>query len=94
MRSRGELLESITMFLVDAAALLANAACGLLMASYPVRQQKPKLTYHPQGEALKRMAPGESCWAIARTFEVHHATVARLAGLVARPRARPKGVLS
>jgi hypothetical protein len=48
MRSRGELLESITMFLVDAAALLANAACGLSMASYPVRQQKPKLTDHPQ----------------------------------------------
>ena len=42
--------------------------------------RKPKLTDHQQAEALKRMAAGESCRAIARTMAVHHATVARLAG--------------
>jgi DNA invertase Pin-like site-specific DNA recombinase len=42
--------------------------------------RKPKLNDHQQAEALKRMAAGESCRAIAKTFGVHHATVARLAG--------------
>jgi DNA invertase Pin-like site-specific DNA recombinase len=40
--------------------------------------RKPKLTEHQQSEALKRLAAGESCRAIAKTFGVHHATVSRL----------------
>jgi len=42
--------------------------------------RKPKLTDHQQGAALKRLAAGESCRQIARTFLVYHATIARLAG--------------
>jgi DNA invertase Pin-like site-specific DNA recombinase len=41
--------------------------------------RKLKLSEHQQAEALRRMAAGESCRAIAKTFGVHHATVARLA---------------
>jgi DNA invertase Pin-like site-specific DNA recombinase len=41
--------------------------------------RKPKLTDHQQGEALKRLAKGESCRAIGKTMGVHHATIARLA---------------
>ena len=41
---------------------------------------KPKLTDHQQGEALKRLAAGDSCRAIAKTMGVHHATIARLTG--------------
>jgi hypothetical protein len=41
---------------------------------------KPKLTDHQQGEALKRLAAGASCRAIAKTMGVHHATIARLTG--------------
>ena len=41
--------------------------------------RKPKLTDHQRAEALKRLATGESCRAIAKSFGRHHATVARLA---------------
>jgi DNA invertase Pin-like site-specific DNA recombinase len=41
--------------------------------------RKFKLTDHQQAEALKRMAAGDSCRAIAKSFGCHHATVARLA---------------
>jgi len=41
--------------------------------------RKPKLTDHQQAEALKRLAKGESCRAIAKSLGCHHATVARLA---------------
>lgn len=41
--------------------------------------RKPKLTDHQQAETLERMAKGETCRAIARTFGVHHSTVSRLA---------------
>jgi DNA invertase Pin-like site-specific DNA recombinase len=40
----------------------------------------PKLTDHQQKEAVKRLAAGESARAVARTFNVHHATVSRLRG--------------
>jgi DNA invertase Pin-like site-specific DNA recombinase len=42
--------------------------------------RKPKLDDHQQKEALKRLKAGESCRAIAKTFRVHHATIARLSG--------------
>jgi len=42
--------------------------------------RKPKLTEHQQGEALKRLAAGESCRSISKTMGVHHATISRLAG--------------
>jgi len=42
--------------------------------------RKPKLTDHPQAEALKRLDAGESCRSIARAMAVHHATISRLAG--------------
>jgi len=42
--------------------------------------RKPKLSDYQQEEALKRLAAGESCRAIARSYRVHHATISRLAG--------------
>jgi DNA invertase Pin-like site-specific DNA recombinase len=39
----------------------------------------PKLNEHQQKEAIKRLKAGESCRSIAKTFDVHHATIARLA---------------
>jgi DNA invertase Pin-like site-specific DNA recombinase len=41
--------------------------------------RRTKLTEHQQGEAKKRLAAGDTCRAIARTFGVHHATISRLA---------------
>lgn len=41
--------------------------------------RKPKLSEHQQAEAKQRLAKGETCRAIARTFGVHHATISRLA---------------
>jgi len=40
--------------------------------------RKPKLTDHQQTAALKRLAAGESCRAIAKDYAVHHATISRL----------------
>src|SRR5262249_54121214 len=42
--------------------------------------RNPKLDEHQQKEAIKRLKAGESCRAIAKTYRVHHATIARLAG--------------
>lgn len=41
--------------------------------------RKPKLDDHQQKEALKRLKAGESCREVAKTYRVHHATIARLA---------------
>ena len=41
--------------------------------------RKPKLTPHQQREALKRRDSGELVREIARSFNVHHATISRLA---------------
>ena len=41
--------------------------------------RKPKLDPHQQQEARKRLAAGESCREVAKTYRVHHSTVARLA---------------
>ena len=38
-----------------------------------------KLSEDQQAEALRRLAAGESCRAIARTFHVRHSTISRLA---------------
>ena len=38
-----------------------------------------KLSDQQQAEALRRLAAGESCRAIARTFHVRHSTISRLA---------------
>jgi DNA invertase Pin-like site-specific DNA recombinase len=40
--------------------------------------RRPKLSLHQQDEAKKRLANGETCRSIARTFGVHHATIGRL----------------
>jgi DNA invertase Pin-like site-specific DNA recombinase len=40
--------------------------------------RKPKLNEHQRNEAARRLQRGESTRAIARTFNVHHATVSRL----------------
>jgi hypothetical protein len=40
--------------------------------------RKPKLDAHQQREARTRLGAGESSRAIARTYRVHHATIARL----------------
>jgi DNA invertase Pin-like site-specific DNA recombinase len=43
--------------------------------------RKPKLTKHQQVEALERMAQGETLTAIARSYNVSHMTISRLAGV-------------
>jgi DNA invertase Pin-like site-specific DNA recombinase len=40
--------------------------------------RKPKLTPHQQREAMKRRDGGEPVREIARSFNVHHATISRL----------------
>jgi DNA invertase Pin-like site-specific DNA recombinase len=40
--------------------------------------RKPKLNDHQCKEAMKRLRQGESARAVARTFNVHHATISRL----------------
>jgi len=40
--------------------------------------RRPKLSEHQQSEALRRLAAGETCRQVARTFGVHHATISRL----------------
>ena len=40
--------------------------------------RKPKLTKHQQGEALARLAQGETMTAIARSYNVSHMTISRL----------------
>ena len=49
-----------------------------------------KLSDHQQAEALKHLAAGESCRAIARTFQVRHSTISRLV----RPLRDRKGLKS
>jgi DNA invertase Pin-like site-specific DNA recombinase len=41
--------------------------------------RKPKLTVHQQREALERRARAEACVDIARTYNVSHSTISRLA---------------
>lgn len=41
--------------------------------------RKPKLTQHQRREAITRRAAGESLVAIARTYNVSHSTISRLA---------------
>jgi DNA invertase Pin-like site-specific DNA recombinase len=43
--------------------------------------RKPKLTKHQRDEALARMAQGETLTAIARSYNVSHMTISRLAGV-------------
>jgi DNA invertase Pin-like site-specific DNA recombinase len=42
--------------------------------------RRPKLTAHQQEEARQRLAKGDTCRAVAKTFGVHHSTISRLAG--------------
>jgi DNA invertase Pin-like site-specific DNA recombinase len=41
--------------------------------------RKPKLTPHQRAEAIRRRDDGEAVREIARTFDVHHSTISRLA---------------
>jgi len=41
--------------------------------------RRPKLSDHQQHEILQRLANGETCRAIAKSYRVHHSTVSRLA---------------
>ena len=43
--------------------------------------RKPKLTKHQQAEALARLARGETLTAIAKSYNVSHMTISRLAGV-------------
>ncbi|MBO4227568.1 recombinase family protein [Bradyrhizobium neotropicale] len=43
--------------------------------------RKPKLTAHQQREALARLEAGEGVMAVARTYNVHHSTISRLAAV-------------
>ena len=61
-----------------------NLKAALLGLSWPLEfrasaKGTSKLSDHQQAEALRRLAAGESCRAIARTFHVHHSTISRLA---------------
>jgi DNA-binding NarL/FixJ family response regulator len=63
-----------------------SSKAALLGLSWPLEYRAPsnvgrtpKLSDHQQAEALKRLADGESCRAIARTFDVSHSTISRLA---------------
>lgn len=47
--------------------------------------RKPKLTLHQRREALTRRAAGEAVTDIARSYNVHHATISRLQPAEARP---------
>jgi DNA invertase Pin-like site-specific DNA recombinase len=41
--------------------------------------RKPKLTPHQRREALERLEKGEATRAVARSFNVSHSTISRLA---------------
>ena len=41
--------------------------------------RKPKLTAHQRAEAIRRRDDGEAVREIAKTFDVHHSTISRLA---------------
>ena len=61
-----------------------NSKAALLGLSWPLEfrasaKGTSKLSDHQQAEARRRLATGESCRAIARTFNVHPATISRLA---------------
>ena len=43
--------------------------------------RKPKLTKHQRDEAIARLAQGETLTAIARSYNVSHMTISRLAGV-------------
>jgi Resolvase, N terminal domain/Helix-turn-helix domain of resolvase len=43
--------------------------------------RRPKLTKHQQSEVLGRIAQGETLVAIARSYNVSHMTISRLAGV-------------
>jgi DNA invertase Pin-like site-specific DNA recombinase len=43
--------------------------------------RRPKLTKHQRDEALARMTQGETLTAIARSYNVSHMTISRLAGV-------------
>ena len=61
-----------------------NAKAFLLGLRWPrefrasTKDRTLRLSEHQQAEALRRLAAGESCRAIAKTFGVRHATVSRL----------------
>jgi DNA invertase Pin-like site-specific DNA recombinase len=44
-------------------------------------RRKPKLTKHQRDEALARIAQGETLTAVARSYNVSHMTISRLAGV-------------
>ena len=61
-----------------------NQKAALLGLRWPLKfrasaKGTSKLDEQQQTEALKRLAAGESCRAIARTFHVRHSTISRLA---------------
>ena len=61
-----------------------NSKAALLGLDWPLEfrasvKGTSKLSEHRQAEALRRLAAGESCRAIARTFHVRHSAISRLA---------------
>jgi DNA invertase Pin-like site-specific DNA recombinase len=52
--------------------------------------RKPKLTPHQRREALRRLGEGEAMRQIARTFNVDHTTISRLAARQAAAALRPQ----
>jgi DNA invertase Pin-like site-specific DNA recombinase len=64
---------------MSASALLAaNAGRAATKARDVKFGRKPKLTHRQQTEGRRRLDAGESARAIAKSFNVHHATVLKL----------------
>ena len=58
---------------------LTNAGCKKVVPKVARQDgRKPELTQHPRREAMKRCDGGEPVRGIARSFNVHHATISRL----------------
>ena len=52
---------------------------GMLLVRFATRGPQPRtLNEHQQKEARRRLDAGDSARAIARDFDVHHATVLRV----------------
>ncbi|MFZ0853152.1 MAG: helix-turn-helix domain-containing protein [Hyphomicrobiaceae bacterium] len=69
---------------IDRTCQAVNSKALLLGLSWPLEfrvsaKGTSKLSDQQQAEVLKRLAAGESCRGIAKTFGVHQSTIARLA---------------
>ena len=76
IHARGAMIKVLDKPHLDLTTSIGRAAARKLGARFG---RKPKLTQHQQAEAKQRLAKGDTCRGIARSFNVHHATISRLA---------------